>query len=259
MSEISDYCSSSLRFKEKILVDFDVKEILIKGTPIDSKQQSKVISFKKLSSKIKMKADEIINQFSLGCFLKYDVQNTPFLAKTFKGISESHAYSMLKIKSFYILNFRNFQNCSMETVLFNCENYLASLLEFSENLIINDVLKNENLIKTKNSLFFNSEVPKVSLLWFIKRIGQYCDVDKSTFCIAICYLIDFLTNSKIFLVKENVFRIFLISFVLACKYNEDFLYYNIYYAKVGGLYLKELNDLENLFLETLEFKLHFSN
>ena len=41
--------------------------------------------------------------------------------------------------------------------------------------------------------------------------------------------------------------------VLAIKYNEDDYYSNKYYAKVGGIALKELNELEYNLLILLEF------
>ena len=41
--------------------------------------------------------------------------------------------------------------------------------------------------------------------------------------------------------------------VLAIKYNEDDYYSNKYYAKVGGIGLNELNELEYNLLILLEF------
>ena len=41
--------------------------------------------------------------------------------------------------------------------------------------------------------------------------------------------------------------------MLAIKYNEDDYYSNKYYAKVGGINLDEINDLEYNFLILLNF------
>ena len=41
--------------------------------------------------------------------------------------------------------------------------------------------------------------------------------------------------------------------MLAIKYNEDDYYSNKYYAKVGGVNLEELNELEFNFLLLLDF------
>ena len=44
--------------------------------------------------------------------------------------------------------------------------------------------------------------------------------------------------------------------LLAIKYAEDFYYDNEFYSKVGGLSLKELNDLEGEMLDMIGFFLH---
>ena len=45
------------------------------------------------------------------------------------------------------------------------------------------------------------------------------------------------------------------SVLLAIKYHEDEYYSNEYYAKVGGVSLKELNNLEKEFLQLIDFSL----
>jgi hypothetical protein len=41
--------------------------------------------------------------------------------------------------------------------------------------------------------------------------------------------------------------------VLAAKYNDDEFYKNVYYAKVGGISLEEMNMLENQFTTILDY------
>ena len=45
--------------------------------------------------------------------------------------------------------------------------------------------------------------------------------------------------------------------MIAAKYFDDKYYPNAYYAKVGGISTKELNALEHLFLEYIDFELYF--
>jgi hypothetical protein len=52
-----------------------------------------------------------------------------------------------------------------------------------------------------------------------------------------------------------MYRLLLIAAVLAAKFYDDKFYKNSYYAEVGGISLAELNELEHLFLDYLEFKL----
>ena len=47
----------------------------------------------------------------------------------------------------------------------------------------------------------------------------------------------------------------LIAILIAIKYNEDDFYSNTYYAKVGGITLKEINNLESEFLSLINFNL----
>lgn len=54
-------------------------------------------------------------------------------------------------------------------------------------------------------------------------------------------------------------RLFLVASVLALKMNEDECYSNYFYAKVGGVSVKELNYLESLFLSEVEFDLHVTS
>jgi hypothetical protein len=39
------------------------------------------------------------------------------------------------------------------------------------------------------------------------------------------------------------------------KYNEDDFYSNLYYSKVGGISLNEMNNLEDDFLQKIKFNL----
>ncbi len=41
--------------------------------------------------------------------------------------------------------------------------------------------------------------------------------------------------------------------MLAAKYNDDEFYKNVYYAKVGGISLEEMNMLENQFTTILDY------
>lgn len=43
--------------------------------------------------------------------------------------------------------------------------------------------------------------------------------------------------------------------VLAIKYHDDEYYKNEFYAKIAGISLKEMNDLEKKFLELTNFRL----
>ncbi|KAJ7950885.1 Cyclin [Quillaja saponaria] len=55
---------------------------------------------------------------------------------------------------------------------------------------------------------------------------------------------------------RNVHRLLITTIMVASKYVEDMNYRNSYFARVGGLTTKELNNLELEFLFLMGFKLH---
>lgn len=53
-------------------------------------------------------------------------------------------------------------------------------------------------------------------------------------------------------------RLALTAILLAVKYNEDCYFDNKYYAKIGGISLKELNYLERIMLGLMNYELYVS-
>ena len=66
------------------------------------------------------------------------------------------------------------------------------------------------------------------------------------------------TTSGIILNPHNIHRIILGCLLLAIKYNEDLYFTNEQYAKVGGVSVQELNDLELYSIQLLNFNLFIS-
>ena len=58
---------------------------------------------------------------------------------------------------------------------------------------------------------------------------------------------------------HNIHRIILGCFLLAIKYNEDIYYTNKHDAEVGGLKVKEINELEFFSFQLLDFNLYISD
>ncbi|KAL1802792.1 hypothetical protein ACET3Z_031439 [Daucus carota] len=55
---------------------------------------------------------------------------------------------------------------------------------------------------------------------------------------------------------ERIFRLLITTIMVASKYVEDRNYRNAYFARVGGLTTKEMNDLEFEFIFLMGFKFH---
>lgn len=129
--------------------------------------------------------------------------------------------------------------------------------------VLNDIIS-ENLTqspdiesdKTNQFDYFTcKKPPHISILKYLTRIVKYTRPEPSTIILALI-LIDSLTERQdLQLTHLNIHRIILLSVVIAIKYNEDEYYSNSFYAKVGGITLKEFNVLEYKFLYSLDFDL----
>lgn len=101
--------------------------------------------------------------------------------------------------------------------------------------------------------FSTKNPPQITIKKYLYRIMKYSKPEPSTIIIALIYIDKVCENSNLQLSMRNIHRLILTSFVLAIKYNEDDFYSNGYYAKVGGIKQKELNELEYNILLLLEF------
>ena len=115
--------------------------------------------------------------------------------------------------------------------------------------------KTYNKHKKDHSLFSHKNIPKISLYDYLFRIQKYAEIENSTIIIALIY-IDRICNKKgIILTKYNIHRILFTSILISIKYNEDIIYDNLFYSKIAGVPVNELNLLEKEFLNTIDFAL----
>ena len=139
---------------------------------------------------------------------------------------------------------------------------LVTIRKISE--VLNDII-NENFLQspnleTDNNNYFDyftcKKPPHISILDYLSRIVKYSRPESSTVTLSLILIDRFTDSQNIQLTHLNVHRIILTSIVIAIKYNEDEYYSNSFYAKVGGITLKEFNILEYKFLSSLDFRLY---
>jgi hypothetical protein len=111
----------------------------------------------------------------------------------------------------------------------------------------------------KNNKFSTSNIPKISINDYLNRIETYSEIEKNTLIIALIYIDKFCQMSNIILTPYNIHRILFCSILTSIKYNEDEIYEFKYYAKIAGISIKELKDLESEFLDSLNFSLYVDN
>ena len=128
---------------------------------------------------------------------------------------------------------------------------LTMILEENKNLI------NYNSILQKQSkIVFNADsIPNISIYDYLIRIQKYSGIERSSLIIALIYIDRICEIGHLTLTYYNIHRILFVSIIMAIKYNEDSFYDNKYYSEIAGIPLKELNMLENTFVEMCHFKL----
>jgi len=108
----------------------------------------------------------------------------------------------------------------------------------------------------KRVTFFHSvRPPTLKVQDYLARIRKYFLASDECYVMALVYIDRVGKIDPAMTVCElNVHRLLVISAMLAAKFHDDVYYSNNYYAKVGGLSLKEVNALEAKFLRMLDWK-----
>ena len=114
---------------------------------------------------------------------------------------------------------------------------------------------NEKLKQQAKQIYTSRKLPEISVNDYMVRIAKYMKIEDSTLILALIYIDRISRKRKIFVNEYNVYRLFFMSVVVATKYNEDKHYSNTYYAKIGGVELEQLNQMECEFVMGINFDL----
>ena len=130
---------------------------------------------------------------------------------------------------------------------------LEEIVKDNEKNNENEINKSDSNESAIISVFTSNKTPQISIKKYLTRIMKYSKPETSTVIICLIYIDKICENSSLQLSIYNIHRIILSCMILALKYNEDDYYSNKYYAKVGGISLKELNELEYNIMVLLQF------
>jgi hypothetical protein len=110
-----------------------------------------------------------------------------------------------------------------------------------------------------NACFHMKVVPKISISAYLARIHAHIPLSESSFIVALVYINRLAQrNSGVNVATLTWVKLVLTAILLASKYlddEEDVHYNNAFYAKVGGLSVKELDNLELRFMQLLDWRL----
>ena len=128
------------------------------------------------------------------------------------------------------------------------------------SFILKNVIKNKktNFLKESDRVFYHPKVPDISIYDYLYRIKKYSSIEDSTLIISLIYIDRVCKNKGIVLTKYNIHRILFSAIFAAVKFNEDIIYKISFYAKIGGISIEELIDLENAFIKLIDFKFFVS-
>jgi len=129
-------------------------------------------------------------------------------------------------------------------------NYIINIIDDTR------VIKYDNL-KIKH--FICTSKPHLSIDDYIRQILYSGIIDKNNIDGAILYTINmlkYLKNKNINLDSYNCHRIILTLLKLSSKIHEDYYYSNSYWAKISGTTKKDINIMELVILELLNYDLH---
>eukprot|EP00930_Biecheleria_cincta_P007322 TRINITY_DN108532_c0_g1_i1.p1 TRINITY_DN108532_c0_g1~~TRINITY_DN108532_c0_g1_i1.p1 ORF type:complete len:271 (+),score=44.89 TRINITY_DN108532_c0_g1_i1:71-883(+) len=104
---------------------------------------------------------------------------------------------------------------------------------------------------------FHAQVePKIGVHDYQCRLQQFFQCSESCHVMALIY-IDRMVNlhSEITVTTRNIHRLLAVATVVSAKFLDDVYFSNAFYAKVCGLRVKELNQLETNFLMLLRWNL----
>ena len=107
----------------------------------------------------------------------------------------------------------------------------------------------------KKDTLFSKRIPKLSIEDFLIRVVTYSKIELSTLLSMYIYAMRLITRNEFVRRYSNVYKLLLGACVLSVKFNEDKKFPFSYYAKIGGMTVSELSEVEFSIYTRLNFEL----
>ena len=150
------------------------------------------------------------------------------------------------------------KNNIIENISEKEEQLKIGTIELISDLFDNICEENKTKKCNRNLLlksFTNKTIPSISIKNYLLRLSKHAKVNESTIILILIYIDRICNMNHFILTYYNIHKLILAAFILAIKYNEDKYYHMIYYSKMGGVTLSELNYLESEYLILIDYKL----
>ena len=133
------------------------------------------------------------------------------------------------------------------------------IISYISNDIVTILIENREKQKTniinENDPLYSNKIPKIKIEDYITRFFTFSKMEISTLILTYIYLKRFINKENYTISFRNIFRLIMSCAILAIKFNENKVYKNSFYAKVGGFEVDDLNNLEYNIFYRLDFNL----
>ncbi|KAI8076668.1 cyclin-domain-containing protein [Gilbertella persicaria] len=116
---------------------------------------------------------------------------------------------------------------------------------------------NNQIPNTCITYFHSRAIPNITVYSYLVRIHKFAPFTNEALLSVLIYFDRISKLDQGFTINSlNIHRLLITSILVASKFTSDVFYANSRYAKVGGLSLVELNQLELEFLFLIDFELY---
>ncbi|KAI8647600.1 cyclin-domain-containing protein [Parasitella parasitica] len=131
------------------------------------------------------------------------------------------------------------------------------LIKIVSSLLDSMLTTNNQLPTTQITYFHSRAIPNISVLSYLSRIHRFAPFTNEALLSMLIFFDRIAKLDNGFTINSyNIHRLLITSIVIASKFTSDIFYANSRYAKVGGIPLVELNQLELELLFLLDFQLY---
>ena len=136
-----------------------------------------------------------------------------------------------------------------------CQSLTVEISDWLHRLILTETCKQ----KARCTIFHGATAPEMSIRDYIRRIVKYCELQQPELLAAMLYIRRLVRRYPHFPCSDrSMHRTVLTAVLVATKMHRDNTYSNEFYARVGGIPVRELARLERCILELLEYRLFVS-
>ena len=136
---------------------------------------------------------------------------------------------------------------------------LPKLITSIANVLMEIIQENKINANTSyiiKDYFYSRRIAKISLEDYIKRIVNYSNIEIPTLISSVMYIDKLCENNSYILCNNNIHRIVLSAIVVSTKMNEDKHCNNGHFAKIGGVSVEDMNNLEYTLCSYLDYNLY---